>query len=236
MILSLLGCKKYKPIDCKDFHQLVASNNIPQVKYHLENNQNVNCTVNANVTPLMTASLYDRINLIQLLIDNGAEINFQTESGWTALLYASENGNFNSVKLLIANGADINKTLKGGENAFIQACFKGHSKIANYLFDNGADVNTPNNEIGLNGLILASNLGNLELVEKVLPKTKDINHANKYGETALMRAAIEGHFDVLKFLIKNGADKELKDNFGNNALFYTQKFEHPEIEEYLTDK
>jgi uncharacterized protein len=236
MILSTYGCKKMETVDCETFHQLVAANNVELVNDYLENGMAPNCTINAKVTPLMTAAVYDRTQIIESLIKHKADVNLQTESGWTALLYASENGNLESVKLLLKNGADINKTLKGGENAFLQACFKGHPEVAEYLLKHGADVNVSDNQIGLNGLILASDLGDLNLVKQVLPLTKDINHQNKYGETAFMRAAMKGHYSVLMYLSEKGADKNIKDSFGNDALFYTKKFGHPELEKFLTQK
>lgn len=236
MILSTYGCKKMEPINCESFHQLVAANSTELVNDYLENGFTPNCTINAKVTPLMTAAVYNRTQIIESLLQYKADINLQTESGWTALLYASENGNLESVKLLLEHGADIDKKLKGGENAFIQACFKGHSDVAKYLLKHGADVNNSENEIGLNGLILASDLGDLNLVKQVLPLTKNINHQNKYGETALMRAAIKGHFSVMVYLSENGVDKNIKDSFGNDALFYTKKFNHPELEKFLIQK
>lgn len=233
MILSLFGCKKYKSVTCEEFHQLIAQNKILDVTYHLKNNFNVECEINAGVTPIMTASLYNNIEIINLLLKYKANINKQTQSGWTALLYASKNGNYETVKLLLDNNANINLYLKGGENAFIEACSAQKNKVALLLLERGIDVNTVKNEIGLNGLIVASNFGNLELVKKTLESTDDINHQNAYGETALMRASMQGHKMVVKFLLENGANKLIKDNFNNDALFYSKKFEHPEVYEML---
>jgi ankyrin repeat protein len=233
MLLSLFGCKKYKPVSCEDFQQLVAANNVSQVSYHLKNGFNANCEINSGVTPLMTASVYNRTEIIQLLLENNSAIDKQTAAGWSALLYASKNGNYESVKLLLEHKANINLYLKGGENAFIEACSAQHTNVALLLLDNGIDVNTVKNEIGLNGLIVASNFGNLDIVKKVLPKTTDINHQNVYGETALMRATMQGHIEVVKYLLEQGADKKIKDSFNNDALFYAKKFERHELEKIL---
>lgn len=229
MILSFFGCRKYKSVTSEDFHQLVAQNNISEVTYHLENNYNLECEINAGVTPIMTASLNNNTEIIKLLLKNKANINKQTQSGWTALLYASKEGNYETVKLLLDNNANINLYLKGGENAFIEACSAQQEKVALLLLDRGIDVNTIKNEIGLNGLIVASNFGTLELVKKTLERTDDINHQNIYGETALMRATMQGHKDVVEYLIEKGAKKDIKDSYKNDALFYAKKFNHPEI-------
>ncbi|MES2574765.1 MAG: ankyrin repeat domain-containing protein [Bacteroidota bacterium] len=233
MILSLFSCKKYKSITCEDFHQLVAQNNISEVTYHLKNNFNAECEINAGVTPIMTASLYNNTEIINLLLKYKVNINKQTQSGWTALIYASKEGNYETVKLLLDNKANPDLYLKGGENAFIEACSAQQEKVSLLLLERGIDVNTVKNEIGLNGLIVASYFGNLELVKKTLEKTDDINHKNIYGETALMRASMTGNKKVVEFLLEKGANKLIKDKLNNDALFYSKKFEHPEVYKIL---
>jgi len=233
MILSIFGCKKYTPVSCEEFQQLVAQNKFSEVEYHLENKFDANCIINSGVTPIMTAALYNRTEIIKLLIKYKAEINKQSESGWTALIYASKNGNYETVKLLLDNKADINLHLKGGENAFTEACSAKQNKVALLLLENGIDVNTIQNEIGLNGLIIVSNFGNIELVKKTLEKTNDINHQNIYGETALMRATMQGHKDVVEYLLEKEAKKDIKDSYKNDALFYAKKFNQPEIYKLL---
>lgn len=237
MAFSFFGCKKetYVPIECMDFHQLVAKNDINRVEYHLKNGMNPNCIINAGVTPIMTAAVYNRTDVIDFLVSYNAEINKQTDSGWTALLYAAENGNYQTVDLLIKRGANINLRLKGGENALTQACYKGHFKVAKLLLDKGIDVNTSDNEIGLNALIMTSDVGNLELVKTILPLTDNIDHQNKYGETALMRAAMKGHYDVAKYLLEMKSNKAIKDTFGNDALFYANKFDQQRLVELLSN-
>lgn len=210
MFSSIFKRKKYLPISCEEFHQMVAQNNISVVKYHLDNNFNSDCEINSGVTPLMTAAVFNRTEIIGLLIKYKSNINKQSESGWSTLLYAAKNGNFETVKLLVDHKVNINLQLKGGENAFIEACFANHEKIALLLLENGVDINTDNNEIGLNALIVASNMGNLKILEKTLAKTENINHQNKYGETALMRAAIQGHLEIVNYLLKKWSIKRNK--------------------------
>jgi ankyrin repeat protein len=46
----------------------------------------------------------------------------------------------------------------------------------------------------------------------------NIDNQNENGDTALIRASSRGHTEVVKFLIKEGADVNTKDIFGNTAL------------------
>lgn len=101
---SFFGCKGPKPINCQEFHELVLSNDVAKVTEQVKHGHDVNCTVNAGVTPLMTASLNGFTEIQAVLLDAGAAINRQTDAGWTALIYAADNGHLPAVKLLVERG------------------------------------------------------------------------------------------------------------------------------------
>ena len=48
---------------------------------------------------------------------------------------------------------------------------------------------------------------------------------SKDGLTALIVATSEGNIEMVKFLLKNGANKDLKDNEGSKAIDYTDNEE-----------
>ena len=68
--------------------------------------------------------------------------------------------------------------------------------------------------------------GYKDIVEILLKHIIDINAKDKYGKTALMKAAkpmgnqLEdgGHVETVKFLIENNANINLKDNEGMSAI------------------
>lgn len=79
----------------------------------------------------------------------------------------------------------------------------------------------------LNGgspLLAASALDHVEVVKALLsaPKTTStelqIDRANRYGETALHKAAVEGNVEVAQLLLKAGANMEAADNLGATPL------------------
>lgn len=45
-----------------------------------------------------------------------------------------------------------------------------------------------------------------------------MTEGNRWGNTALMRSASNGHLDVVHFLLKNGADINIHNPYGNTAL------------------
>jgi len=94
-------------------------------------------------TPLILASRYGFLNIIQILLDYGVPINNITTQGWSALIYSVYNKNYEIVSLLLKHGADIHQTTvtNNGWNALIYAIYNKDSQMVKLLLD--ADI-TPN--------------------------------------------------------------------------------------------
>lgn len=58
-------------------------------------------------TALMTASRYDHIDVVQLLLGYGANPNITNKWGWTALMYAARHHHEDVCLLLLDHGAKI---------------------------------------------------------------------------------------------------------------------------------
>lgn len=81
------------------------------------------------------------------------------------------------------------------------------------------------NEIGAGGftpLVYAASRGNQQDVQFLLDNGAQIDGRSHSGETALIAACRNKHFDVAKFLIEQGADVHAEDNEHANALYWTQ--------------
>jgi len=63
-----------------------------------------------------------------------------------------------------------------------------------------------------------------------------VDHAkNRYGTTALMSAASNGHVDALKLLLTVKADPTLQDEFKYSSLMYAARNGHPNCVQTLLD-
>lgn len=71
--------------------------------------------------------------------------------------------------------------------------------------------------------------------------TVDINHQNNYGYTALIEAIAltdgsKVYQDIVAELLKYGADKNLKDNYGKTATDYARELGYGNILKMLENQ
>ncbi len=62
-------------------------------------------------------------------------------------------------------------------------------------------------------LLTACRKGDLASAQQLLAKGADMETKTPYGQTPLYLAAINGHEDVVRFLLDKGADAEVTDTF-----------------------
>jgi ankyrin repeat protein len=74
---------------------------------------------------------------------------------------------------------------------------------------------------------------NVQLVLDLLGRGADVNALDRYGQTALMRAAHAGHRELVETLIAQGADLNITAKHGLSALMLAVIAEHAEIARLL---
>ena len=122
---------------------------------------------------------------------------------------------------------DINYQLRDGTTLLLEVVGKdGYADIIAELLDLGADPLLAYGD--RNVLMIASQLGNLEGVKKLLKDSRVqslINQPDDIGETPLIlaaRSAVSG-VDVVKTLVENGANVNSADQEGYTALTHAAK-------------
>ena len=195
------------------------------INYFLAKGLDVNKADNEGNTVLMNAATNKEIKVIELLLAK-SNLNAQNTKGESALTIAVKSGSVEAIELLLNKGANINVLDKDGNNL-------GFYLIQSYK----PTGNTPNpfaskvkilQEKGLN-LAAAQKDGNtlyhlavvkndIALLKDIASINIDINAKNKDGLTALHKAAMIGKDDILlKYLIANGAKKEITTEFDESA-------------------
>ena len=104
--------------------------------------------------------------------------------------------------------------LKGGTdvptNCLHFAISKRNNSIVKLLLEHVATANETGNEVS--ALMVACRYGDIEIIKILLSqKGANVNHKNITGDFALWIAAREGHTEVVKLLIKEGANVNLTD-------------------------
>jgi ankyrin repeat protein len=137
------------------------------------------------------------------------------------LYTAIENGDFNEVKLLLSiKKYNIHDKNKDGNSCILIASKYGHTNIIELLYLYGAKIN--DRGIGWHSSIyIASNNGNLSVIKTLLAKGANIDdRAYLDYDTCLMVACKKCHFNVVEFLLSNGANINCLDRNNKSVIFY----------------
>ena len=217
-----------------------AEGNLNAVKKYLAKGIDINAKGGSlKSSALLSATLYDQVEMVEFLIQNGADVNAKGDDGGTALHAAAFLGQYQAAKLLIQNGADVNARNNDGETVisgtmadwettkFIAGILQlkldrekieiGRTQIVELLRKNGAkaEFSDPTG----NDIWTMAGAGNVQAVKEHLAKGIDINaKGGRLESTALLLAVLYDHAEMVEFLIQNGADVNAKGEDGGTAL------------------
>lgn len=150
-----------------------------------------------------------------------------------AIRQAALDGLIDIVRQGIADGNDTNAKDANGMNALHMAAFNGHHEIVKILLKNGAKVDERDGT-GKSALIHAASGPFPATVDLLLDSGADVNLVDSTEEfTALMMAAAEGQLEVVKRLIKRGADPSMVDTDGDGAMKFAMQKRHVEVIQFL---
>ncbi len=90
-----------------------------------------------NSTALIKAAMYDRSNMVNLLVAAGASVEHADDQGRTALMLAAAHGFVASTQSLLDVGASMGTVDSRGWNAFMHAAADGHRECCELLLATG---------------------------------------------------------------------------------------------------
>lgn len=178
--------------------------------------------------PLFHACLEKRNEWIQSLIDAGANILSKNNDHWDSICAALEAGNVEALKILSDN-------LKArGESIppLLEKLYRRASVLSKIGWMKTIDQFTSENEIQIDinsfddddktALMRGAQVGNINVLKKLLAVGAQVNLANRWGSTALMYASALGRIEYMGALIQAGADVSVVDRSGRSARSYAE--------------
>lgn len=133
------------------------------------------------------------------------------------------------VRRLIKMGCSVNSLNEFKESPLITACSYGHTLVVKVLLDAGADVKHSDSK-GITALHAALLKGDIDLVELLLATPGIIVDAQGInGITPLMVACVWGRTEIVKHLLKAGANIEQQNGSGETSLYMAVSFNHEDV-------
>jgi ankyrin repeat protein len=166
---------------------------------------NVNSRSKQGRTPLMMASLmHDGSSIVALMLAKGADVNVKDNHGDTALGLAASIGEVATMRLLVAKGADPGAVNGKGETPIILATKSKQAEAVRLLIGKGADVNVASTSFN------TVRHGPVAMIKL----------------TPLHRAAAFGPEEMVRDLLKAGADVNARDSRALTPLIFAVATEY----------
>lgn len=196
-------------------------------------------------TPLMVAARKGYLPLVYSLIEKGADIDAKDYRASSAIIYADSKGHTDIVKVLKEKGAKDSDLVM-----IMNAVRTGQPDVVKKLLNDGMDPNIIDNH-NESPLMVATRAGfdevvkvllefhaNPNIIHVVAPGDDGIEFDVKYrrGMTALMYAAEDNQYGIMKLLLEYGADLNTTDAEGKTPLIFMAKANSLEMVKILLAK
>ena len=181
------------------------------------------------------------VAIFRVLLDNGMDVDQYLELSGSPLVSACRGGNVELAKFLLDQGADPNNGYCNGDYESLVWAIAGSNAsldMVNLLLARGTVVK------GTGAMIAAAEHGNLGAVTLLLMHGErtgdlDLEEVEEYGSydhrktddqgTALYKAAVEGHLEIVEILLGKGADPSFRDAKGRSVSDVAREKGHGDI-------
>ena len=157
---------------------------------------------------------------------------------WTAIMAAAKGGSCALLGVLLGRlggNSRINFTDPDGRTPLSYAASGGHEDVVRLLLLVGADALRAD-QSGSTALMYASASGHTKVMQLILEHVASANHINATtpgGDTALIRAAINGKKEAFSFLVDRKANLEVKSRAHQTAVWALAKHGHKEVMHFV---
>ncbi|XP_055970032.1 ankyrin repeat and SOCS box protein 3 isoform X1 [Sorex fumeus] len=167
------------------------------------------------------------VKVLRKLLQKGHSIDIADNRGWMPIHEAAYHNSVECLQMLIHADSSENyiktKTFEGF-CALHLASSQGHWKIVQMLLEAGADPNVTTSE-ETTPLFLAVESGQIDVLKLLLRGGAKVNGSHSMcGWNALHQATFQENTDMVKLLLKKGANMECQDDFGITPLFVAAQY------------
>lgn len=237
----------------------VANRNVETIEFLLTNGASINALTDKGEALLYFAAFHGYTAIIEHFLlkkEKGETSLFEQESFIHFL--AKMKTHVDSIKVALKHGIDINLRDSRDNTPLHCSIMHRQTETSLFLIEQSADIEAEDSN-GITPLILASSLENTQVIHSLIKKGVNINRQRtdrnakglapqafvgeknnlfiKYysGDNALHWGAIQGNLEVVKILMSNGADVNIKDSENNTALHHAAARGHNQTVSYLLD-
>ncbi|XP_043116799.1 nuclear factor NF-kappa-B p100 subunit [Puntigrus tetrazona] len=178
---------------------------------------------NLRQTPLHLAVITHQLILVKVLLDAGADPGALDRNGQTALHLCCEHREVDCLSVILRHypqnpSPHLEIRNYEGLTPLHLAVQNGNKKLAKILLENGAEINAGDNKSGRSPLVHAVENNFTDMVIFLIESGCDVNTQSYSGNTALHSACGRGHIEIVRVLLKSGADSSLKNNHNDTAI------------------
>ena len=236
--------------------EAAKTGNTIEINSALKQRANVNAAEPDGTTALQWAVHRNQTKAVELLIRAGAKVKSSNLFGVTPLSEAAANGNAAILEILLRAGADANATSVQGEPALMTAARSGNADAVRVLLKHGAAVDARESWKGQTALMWAAAENHFEVAKALIAAGADLNARStewpleaqrpsngnivsvrpRGGLTPILFAAREGALDSVRILAQAGADLNLTEPDGTNALVMALVIAHYDVAALLMEE
>lgn len=208
-----------------------------------------NLSAGVDTDGVLNAIAQDDASYIQAAVQRGVSVNQRIEApgystGAPLIALAARAASIKTLRYLISAGADVNARTPVHETPLMLAAYfreegafsaARHDEAVRILVDAGAQLEndysnyTPLSYAAYNDRRLAIRY----LLERGARVDADAVDRQTYVNTPLMMASMQGHREVVRTLLRAGADPLVRVHGGNTAREFALKYRHSHVEPLL---
>jgi len=171
------------------------------------------------ITPLMYACQTANVEIVHLLCEANADVNLVDSENMSALMYAAMFATPEIVADICDSGADVHHRDDTNRSALDYAALHGKAEILRILCARHTEVKTIN--LATWDSLKSLKEDQLVAIIDVLSQFRiDVNQVDRFGKSALTKACINRQSNVVKKLVRLGANVNKADTEGMTPLMY----------------